>query len=497
MSEFDFSKPQRQSKVGLILIFTTAVYHLVRNLWVLVVYFLVRDIDQRTLILISLGLVAVLILTLVYSVIAFMNFKFHLDERNREFILQKGVFSTDVINVPFTKIQQVNFKRTILQRVIGVYSVVIETAGSHEKEVEIKALSQDKANELADQLVSLKRTGEGEELLAEEIPSETFSSTPEWQYKVSFMTLIKLGLTSNYLRGVGLIMAFYFTLREQFMLEETLPGEIPNQNFVGAGSLIFIMGLLVIGMIITVGETVIKYYDLNLKKFSDSLQVEMGLRNNTKVNLKARRIQLMQVVTNPIQQWIGLYKLKISLASSEDDLEKSQINIPGLPEGIIKQVKEYFFNADIFEKHFILPSKLLLLRKISRGMIPVVIGLLGAYFYRDHISLAILGGAISIYLILLTVYNFFYYKSLRLSVSEDFLIKHSGIWNRKQQYIEMYRLQSISVRQPLWYKRRGLVSLIFHSAGGDIDYAVVKQKEVMPLVNYLIYKIEATSRAWM
>ncbi len=500
MPEYDFSQPQRQSRVGLILIFGTALFQLVRNLWVVVIYFLVKEVTQQLLLLILLGLFVLLLITLAYSIIAFLNFKFHIDENNREFVLKKGVISTDIINIPFEKIQQVNFKRNILQRVIGVYSVVVETAGSQDKEIEIKALFQDKANELADRLMELKHAETVEGVPIEE-PQEVSSretlKQPEWEYHVGLGTLLKLGLTSNYLRGVGIIVAFYFTLREQFMLDEILPAELPQQEMVERGSFIFIMGLLVFGMVITVAETVIKYYDLNLKKFKDSLQVEMGLRNNTKVNIRAARVQMLEVNTNPIQKLLKLFTIKISLASSENDLEKSRIKIPGLSPRVVEQVQSFFLKKHIVEKWSIIPHKIILWRKFSRGAIPAIIGLLIGFFFQDQISIALVGGIVSVYLILLAVYNYFYYKTLKLSLDQEILVKSSGLWVKKEQYLEIFRLQAISVQQPIWYKRRGIVNLTFHSAGGDITFDGVRNEQVKPLVNYVLFKVEDTLRPWM
>ena len=234
MSNFNFSEPQRQSQAGLVLIFASTLYRFVRNLWVLLIYFFVRQTDQSMLLLIGLGTGVVLLLLLGYSILSFLKFKFHIDETNKEFVLEKGVFDSDVTNIPFGKIQQVNFKRSILQRVIGVYSLVIETAGSQEKEVEIKALSEEKANALADRLMDLKyrEVGKTSEVTAsEEISDEPLSSAPEWQYKISFMTLIKFGLTSNYLRGVGIIVAFYFTLTRAVYVRGYFPGKCTTGKF--------------------------------------------------------------------------------------------------------------------------------------------------------------------------------------------------------------------------------------------------------------------------
>lgn len=505
MSNFDFSQPQRQSRLGLVLIFATSLFHLARNLWFVVLYFFVQDFDLRTLVTVVAALVLILILTLGYSVLYFMRFKFNIDEKNEEFILQKGVFSTDTLNIPFNKIQQVNFKRNILQRILGVYSVQLETAGSQEKEVEIKALSKEKANVLADRLMSLSRatvTVEDEEELINEAVEENDvvhkKQVPEWEHQVNVWTLVKLGLTSNYLRGLGLLVAFYFTLREQFMLDETLPADIAQpEDFAGSVTLVVVIFFLIIGMIITVAKTVIEYYGLDIKKFKDSLQVEMGLRNNTRVNLRANRVQVMQVLSNPLQQRLNLFKLKIFLASSENDLDKSQIKIPGLPKDVVSQIKRYFYNSEVVEKGMILPNKILLIRKIFRSLIPMIIGLAVAYLYQDYVYWGWVLFAAAAYLLLVSIYNYLYFKTLRLFYSDGFLIKKSGVWVKSRQYIEMFRLQSVSVSQPIWYKRRGLVSLTFHSAGGDIYYPVVKQADVQPLLNYVLYKIESTARPWM
>lgn len=504
MPDFNFSEPQRQSGVGLVLIFATSLYHIGRNLWVVVFYFAFKEVDQRTLFFAGAGLMLLLLLSLAYSIIYFLNFKFHIDQKNEEFVLQKGVFSTDVINIPFRKIQQVNFRRNILQRIIGVYSVVVETAGSQDKEVEIKALSEEKANVLAERLMALAEEERAEAAAesylddSELISPDSTKALPQWEHKVSLWTLVKLGLTSNYLRGVGIIVAFYFTLREQFMFNEDLSAQLQEpQVYFSQGKYFFIIFLLLVGMLLTVGETVVKYFGLHLQKYKDTLQVEMGLRNNTKVNLKASRIQLLQVLTNPIQKKMDLFQVKISLASSENDLEKNQIKVVGLPPHVVEQVKEYFYHSEIRENFRIKPSKYLLFKKISRGLIPLVIISAFLFFYVQLVSLSWFLGIASVYIVLLSVYNFFYFKNLQLGISEEFLLRHSGVWIQKEEYLEVFRLQAVSVSQPLWYKKRGLVNLTFHSAGGDIGFPMVKKEEVQPILNYLLYKIEVTEKAWM
>jgi len=83
-----------------------------------------------------------------------------------------------------------------------------------------------------------------------------------------------------------------------------------------------------------------------------------------------------------------------------------------------------------------------------------------------------------------------------LIISEDFVYKKYGVWNKTEERFEIYKIQSISVFQPLWYEKKNLVNIIFHTAGGDISFRTVS-KNILPYMNYMFYKIESNSRSWM
>lgn len=61
----------------------------------------------------------------------------------------------------------------------------------------------------------------------------------------------------------------------------------------------------------------------------------------------------------------------------------------------------------------------------------------------------------------------------------------------------MWKLQSVSISQPLWYEKQGLADLIFHSAGGDISFEVIDKNQAEILMDYLLFKIESSSGEWM
>ena len=64
------------------------------------------------------------------------------------------------------------------------------------------------------------------------------------------------------------------------------------------------------------------------------------------------------------------------------------------------------------------------------------------------------------------------------------------------EILELYKLQSITINQPIWFRKRGLYNLVFHTAGGDLSFPLVKE-EVLKNLNYSFYKIETSHKAWM
>ncbi|MDE1798052.1 MAG: PH domain-containing protein [Candidatus Micrarchaeota archaeon] len=64
-----------------------------------------------------------------YNHIEYMSFTYELTET--EFIIRQGVFTRDTIVIPYNRIQNVNTHRTLLERLLGLASLQIETAGTN------------------------------------------------------------------------------------------------------------------------------------------------------------------------------------------------------------------------------------------------------------------------------------------------------------------------------------------------------------------------------
>lgn len=497
-----FSLPQRQSKIGILLIFLTKIFNVLKGFWAILAYLLIAKFSMSTLIYCVLGLVLISIFALIYSFIYYRNFLFHIDATNQEFVLEKGVFTKENIAIPFDRIQQVYIKRSILQRLLNVNSLVIETAGSKEEEINIKAISNEGANQLLAILVKEKHKFSNNN---SDLEIEVSSDTEEyWTHKLSYLTLLKIGISTNYLRGLLLITGFFATIYNEISTlserhSETMQkylDEIPGPLESVSIFLVVVIIVLLISILITVIEVFIKYFNLQLTQTKDSLQLEMGIKTNTKVSLQPRRVQLLQTITNPVQKWMNLYQVRISLANTANNIQKSKIKIPGLDEATVLKMKSFLFSeqTDGFIETF-KPNKILLFRRLFMALIPV----LASYpvvVYMEILPFITWAVLAVIYIIIAFVWQILAFKSLELIISEDFIFKKYGVWNKTEERVEIYKMQSVSVSQPLWYQKRNLINIVFHTAGGDISVNVVN-KNILPYINYILYKIESDSRSWM
>jgi putative membrane protein len=497
-----FSNPQRQSVTGVLLIFAGNLYKIFRIFWAVVLYFVIQQSNSISIIYALIPAIVVA-LAVAHSYLSYRNFKFHIDYKKEEFVLTKGVFSTNFIAIPFDKIQQVNTERGILERLIGVYSLVIDTAGSDEKEIKIHAIEKEKAEELSAIILSKKEEQEnGVATLDSE--NEPKAENAKWTYKLGIGRLLKIGVSSNFLRGFGLIIAFFSTLynefsrlffeRKELLLEEADKIPLPLESFFLFGILAIL--LLLLSVFITVAEVFIKYFNLKLVQTSERLHLEMGLRTNTKVSLQPGRVQIVSIITNPLQRWLNIYEAKIRLAGSREKNTKSKISIPGLEEESANRIKSFLYGKPEEEERAVFePDIVDFFRRINFGLIPLVISYI-IPFSIEEVSVSDWIIFAVFYLFSILFYHFRMYKSMKLSISDDFIVKSYGVWNLVEQTTEIYKLQSVSIKRPIWYKKRGLVNVSFHTAGGDMSFRAVDE-EILKYINYSLYKIETSQKAWM
>ncbi|MFP8891569.1 PH domain-containing protein [Natrialbaceae archaeon A-CW2] len=113
----------------------------------------------------TVGIVAVaagaLLLGVVYALLLYNRWQFELQDD--ALYLERGVITFVETAVPFVRVQHVDTQFGPLERVLGLSSVVVYTAGSRNADVRVPGLTPERARKLQDTLRNLAVESEADD----------------------------------------------------------------------------------------------------------------------------------------------------------------------------------------------------------------------------------------------------------------------------------------------------------------------------------------------
>lgn len=501
----DFSQPQRQSPVGVLVMFFYTLQQYLRALWPMLVIWVFK-FDEINKLYLVLGTIAVIVLIGVVSYLKYLNFTFFLDEENEEFIITEGVLNKSKTTIQLNKIQQVNINQSLIQKFVGVYALDVDTAGSSKKEGSIKAISHNLALELKARLLENERKIVPSETELEQSIVAGAGSEEHPFIKISLLTLLKVGITSNYLRSFGLLLLFVSTIYEN-LSNFTENDLLEDQNFdeynyfddtaIFKGILILITILFLIVLVINLVRVVFRYFDYKIAKQKGSLLLSFGLLNTKSTIIKPEKVQITTVTRNYFQKKMDILEIKIKQATSgEPEERKSAIEIPGCSESERDQILKLLFKS-IPEKGAMLRPNF---RKLVFSIFTTIVLPLSIYFaFAEWIEPEAFEFVylVPVYVVFIGLILYFSFRNYRLFVSGNFIIKQHGAWDIENEIIEPGKIQAITTSQLFWHKKADIGSIILHTAGGNVAFQLGDFTQIKNYVNLWLYEIETSDSNWM
>lgn len=500
--EASFNKPQRQSPVGIVVVFLYSLQQLVRAFLPLVLIYFIKPSKINPLYLYPSIIVFLLILAII-SYLRYRNFTFHIDEENNEFVINEGIFSKTKTAIQLEKIQQVNINQSLIQKIIGVYALEVDTAGSTKKEGSIKAISHHLALALKSRLLdNEKRVDQADISISSE--ESVIAEEPKPFIKIGFLTLLKIGITSNYLRSIGLLFLFYSTVQENlrnFSEKDYLDGSQLDDFFstqsVLRGVLIVSIVLITIVLIVNIVRTIVKFFDFTISKQKGSLLLSHGLFNTKSTIIKPEKVQITTITRNFFQRKMDILEIKIQQAtSSEGEAQKNIIEIPGCSESEKSQILKLIFDTIPQKGVMLKPNWRKLVFSLFLGIgIPISIYfIVGTYIEPLAFDYAFLAVG---YTIFVAILMFFGYRNSRLFVNDEHIILQSGVWDVDNRIIEIGKIQALTTSQLFWHKSPNIGTLTIHTAGGDVQFQLGNFSKIKDYVNLWLYEVETKNINWM
>ena len=272
----------------------------------------------------QLLVVVVLGVLLVARVLAWRRFTWSFD--GEVVRVEQGVLSRSRRVVGVERIQQVELERPFVQRLLGVATLRIETAGSDAgPEVELRVLALDEALALREALqpraAARAHAGtedgddpDGASGSSGEADEEVVLALPLRRVALASVTgaqlLIAPALLAGVLQLAGDRVDELIEAAIAWLVELQEGGVVPGTRtwFVGA------VVVVVVAIATTLVVSVVRDGDFVVVRVGDDLVLRRGLLGTRESTVPLRRVQVVRVTANPLRRALGVATLRIHSA---------------------------------------------------------------------------------------------------------------------------------------------------------------------------------------
>ncbi len=495
--KWSLDEPQRQSLLGVVV-------YIIRNFRVMITLFL--SLIAVSISNVSLGLLAVSVLvpgSILFTILAYYqhrNFTFHVE--GDDLIIHRGVFVKDRLVVSVDRIQSIQITANVIQRLLGLVALKVDTAGSKGNELEIPALERERADILKALLYRKKEAAKGVEVDDVSISQKAFSEEAgKILVRLNLFDLLKVGLTENHLKTGMIALAFVFGSISQYQdfIKENFDESIDEYSVQVFNSGIkvllgFVMLYAVFSVLLSIGRTLLRFYGLKATLKQETVDISTGLLKKNHFRIPVSKVQFIEWSNNPLRRAVGFESAILKPSSSIGETGKQQrIEIPALRtekswillEGVFGDFEEPENDIGIDAMAYARFSA------VVSGLVFLSFSALIYWKFGWYASIPI--GT----WLLIVVLSYFYGRSVELSYGDDFIVIKKGFFFKQRVVIPTFKIQSLSRIQNVFLKRRKLNHIRFYTAAGSKQVKYISNKEVELLYDHLLMRVEQSTAPWM
>lgn len=489
-----------------------------RNHWSSVITNIFKNIVSNIIFIVLLTkwlsdyiiLIAILIISIdiIVAFISWRNNTFYI--KDNILFIENGVFEKSKKEIPLEKISTVDTKASILNTILGVSLLSINTgAVGVINSAEFKFLLK---NEKIEDLkrILLSENKENEVLEVEDTQQEeNISYKEQYTYKVSFKDILKYTFTKSkiyFILPIGVIidkLNSTIGLDELNKYIEKHSGDIENIGSKVSEFPILTMVLMIAGLLITIYiiATIIcfvldyiKYYDFTLYREDNNISIQYGLLNKNKFNFKLEQVNSLKLKQNLLCQMFGLYNIEVGVIGygNSDDSKIKSILYPiankKLKDDIIKNIlNEFEFKEDLYKPY----KKYSYMFLTKRYIITMAIILLVSYF--DNFTNFEFDIYKIIFLVILGVQTFLGYMSYNnnaIGIDDKNIFLSNGSILKKIIIIPKDKVQSIAYKQGIFQKNKSIcdysIDIYSDDLGDIIKVKNIEKNLVFTLENKIV-----------
>ena len=535
---------QRTSPFAVVFFLGATIKTIARNFLQLVasigaLAYLFRDSGYNAL-AISAGVLAIG----AVAVLRYWFFRFKLEEDR--ILIRQGFLKKTALDLPFDRVQGINVERSVIDRLLGLVTVSLDTAGSVGAECRLPAVG----TELADWLrtrVDSRRRAVGRGAAAEDArrsglpdqqaradgPSQPTSpdhaasrghaaSPGTVLLKLTGADMFRIGLANrNVLVAVGALAAFGEVLDRA---EEAIVGVFDATTTAVAGFGAFagaiavaglVLALLVLGLVAVIAGAFLRHHDFTLWREGSTYHTRGGLLTQKEVVVESAKIQHLTLSQSVVLRWFGRYRLRahpvMALPTQPGDATRAlnladALEVPLLGGRLAERLRSQVFGGEP-DGLTMLPDGTAFIR-VSRyyrralalrvGIPPMLVGT--AFLFVGLGPTVAWGGAAGIgciaWAMVTGLISVQLWRRRGYMHDDDGLASRSGLIGRKVDAFLFRKAQGVTVTQSPLQRRKALATLHVHLASGNVSVPYIEHDVACLLRDYILYRAESSPERW-
>jgi putative membrane protein len=426
------------------------------------------------------GLIAIAVLVLI-SLARYFTYRFRLDRH--AVVIRTGLFQTTMREIPYERIHNVSTHQSLLQRLMGVAELRLESAGGSSPEAQMRVLSLSDAQALETFIRQRGRAGvtvAG----ADEAQRQIAASEPVRPLlTMDTAEVVRLGLISN--RGLVVVAAIVGALTQiipdQFDVgpqllrsafgwvaqhgPELVPARLMGPIGWALSAFALLIALLIVVRVLSVVLALLQFHGFTLVDVGRQLRIERGLLTRIRTHLPRRRIQAWRLTETWLHRRFGRQSLRVdnAVSAGPDDQPAARDLAPlADPDAMRSLIGDVLMREDwppaswqrlhprAWRRLIVVPTTVVLV---------TAAGLVWRY--------GAAGGVALVFVPLLVARAVLWARHAGYAESGSLVAVRTGWLNRTWAFAEMRKLQSLRLTSSPFDRRHGMATLWLDTAGAS------------------------------
>ena len=462
------------------------------------------------------------------GVLQYWFFRFRLEDDR--ILIRQGVFQKTSLDLPFDRVQGINVERSLLDRILGLVTVSLDTAGSVTAEGQLPSVKTELADWLRTRVgaghpprdADAAREDDGQPAGAVTRATARRVGAPgKVVLKLTAGDIIRIGLANRNIVLVAAILGLFGELMQINVSAVESAVESAEAAFQAVDDRVrtllvvgFVLAGLAVALALAIGGAFLRHHDFTLWREGTAFRSRAGLLTQKEVVVETAKIQQVTLSQNLLLRLFRGFRLRALPAAllPGQGVEETGIGmvevleVPFLKDPKAEELRSKVFGSEGGSLTLLPRSRAFIrvsphyIRALTMRM-SAVSALIAAIILLPigGARLAVGVGVIMWWLASMPPAALLAWQRWRHQAylhDDDGLASRSGFFGRKVDAFLFRKAQSVSVRQSPLQRRKGLATLQVQLACGQVSVPYMDHGTACRLRDCMLYRAESSRRRW-